>query len=100
MIFRKIEGEALVFCDFFNIIISHILSESFIEISQVVQKLWRISLPILAIFINYHQFSGLGWVKLKPPRKKLPSIVCGNFLVCKSEFTCKVKKTTKTTGVG
>ena len=42
----------------FNIIISHIFSENFIEISQVVQKLWRISLSILDIFINFHQFSG------------------------------------------
>ena len=32
-------GEALVFCDTFDIIISHILPENFIEISQVVQKI-------------------------------------------------------------
>ena len=38
--------------------ISHIFPENIIEIPQVVQKLWRIYLSILAIFINFHQFSG------------------------------------------
>ena len=42
----------------FNIIIRHIFPENFIEIPQVVQKLWRISLSILAIFIDFHQFFG------------------------------------------
>ena len=37
----------------FNIIISHIFPENFIEILQVVQKIWRISLSILAIDISY-----------------------------------------------
>ena len=40
----------------FNIIISHIFPENFTEICQIVQKIWRLSLPILAIFINFHQF--------------------------------------------
>ena len=40
----------------FNIIISHIFPENFIEITQVVQNLWRISLSILAIFINFLDF--------------------------------------------
>ena len=43
----------------FNIIISHIFPENFIEIPQVVQKIWKISLSILAIFIEFHQFFGL-----------------------------------------
>ena len=33
--------------------------ENFTEIPEVVQKLWRISLSILAIFIDFHQFYGL-----------------------------------------
>ena len=41
-----------------NIIISYIFSEYVIEIPQTVQKLSRISLSILAIFIDFHQFSG------------------------------------------
>ena len=43
----------------FNIIISYIFPEYFIEIPHVVQKIWRISLSILANFINFHQFSGI-----------------------------------------
>ena len=43
----------------FNIIISYIFPENFIEIPHVVQKIWRISLSILANFINFHQFSGI-----------------------------------------
>ena len=39
----------------FKIIIRQIFSENFIQIRQVVQKLWRTSLSILAIFI-FHQF--------------------------------------------
>ena len=42
----------------FNVIIRRIFPGNFIEISQVVQKLWRISLSILAIFINFYQFFG------------------------------------------
>ena len=41
----------------FDIIISHIFPENFIEIPQVVQKLLRIFLSILAIFIEFQQFS-------------------------------------------
>ena len=40
----------------FKIIIRYIFSENFIEIPQVVQKLWRISQSILAIFIDFYQF--------------------------------------------
>ena len=36
----------------------------FIEIPQVVQKLWRISMSILAIFIDFHQFSGFFYIFL------------------------------------
>ena len=35
----------------FNIIIGHIFPENSVEIPQVFQKIWRISLSILAIFI-------------------------------------------------
>ena len=42
----------------FSIIIRHIFPEIFIEVSQVVQKIRRISLSILAIFIKFHQFFG------------------------------------------
>ena len=40
----------------FNIIIRHKFPKNFIEIPQFVQKLRRISLSILAIFINFHHF--------------------------------------------
>ena len=40
----------------FNIILSHIFLENFIEILEVVQKIWRISLSILTIFINFLDF--------------------------------------------
>ena len=42
----------------FNIIINHIFPENFLQISQVVQGIWRISLSILAIFIDFHRLSG------------------------------------------
>ena len=45
----------------FNIIISHIIPENFIEIPQVVQKIWILSLTILAIFINFYKFLGFFW---------------------------------------
>ena len=37
----------------FNIIISHIYLENCIEITQVLQKIWRLSLSIVAIFIDF-----------------------------------------------
>ena len=37
----------------FNIIVSHICPENFIEITQVVQNIWRFSSSILTIFINF-----------------------------------------------
>ena len=37
----------------FNIIISHIFPENFIEIAQVVQNICRFSLSILTVFINF-----------------------------------------------
>ena len=40
----------------FNIIINHIFPENFIEIPQVVQKVWRFSPSILTIFINFRIF--------------------------------------------
>ena len=35
-----------------------IFPENFIEVPKVVQKIWKISLSILAIFINFHQIFG------------------------------------------
>ena len=40
----------------FNIIISHVFPENFIDFPHVVQKIWKNSLLILAIFINFPQF--------------------------------------------
>ena len=48
----------------FHIIISHMYPEHFIEITQVVQKLWRMSLSILAIFIDFYRFSGFSDISL------------------------------------
>ena len=45
----------------FDIIISHIFPESFIETPQVVQKIWIISFSILAIFIDFHPSFGIFW---------------------------------------
>ena len=42
----------------FNIILRHIFPEKFIEFPQLVQKLWTISLSILAIFFNVHRSFG------------------------------------------
>ena len=42
----------------FNIILKHIISEIFIEFGQVVQKIWRNSLTILAVLINFPRFFG------------------------------------------
>ena len=52
------ERVKLSFFVVFNISIRRIFPENFIEIPQVVQKLCRISVPILAIFDNFHQFLG------------------------------------------
>ena len=41
-----------------NIITGYNVPENLIEIPQVVQKSRRISLSVLAIFIDFHQFSG------------------------------------------
>ena len=47
----------------FNIIISCIFPEHFIDIPQVVLELWRIFLSISAIFI--HQFLSIFWIFVK-----------------------------------
>ena len=44
---------------FVTFTISQIIPENFIEIPQVTQKIWRLSLTILAIFINFYQFFGV-----------------------------------------
>ena len=40
----------------FNTTISHIYHENFIEIPYIFQKIWRISLSVLAIFIDFLDF--------------------------------------------
>ena len=45
----------------FNVIISHIFSENFIKIPQVVQKLGRNSLPILSIFHRFLSIFRIFW---------------------------------------
>ena len=40
----------------FNVIISRIFPEIFIETPQVVQKIWRLFLLILTVFIDFHWF--------------------------------------------
>ena len=42
----------------FNIIIRHIFPENFIDIPQVIQHISGISLSMLAISIDFHQFFG------------------------------------------
>ena len=42
----------------FHIILKHSFPENFIEFPQVVQKIWRKSLSILAMFINFPQYFG------------------------------------------
>ena len=42
----------------FNAIINNIFLENLMEISQFVQKIWRLSLSILPIFCNFHQVFG------------------------------------------
>ena len=49
---KTVEPCFIVTC---SIIISHIFPQNLIEISQVVQKIQRICLSILAIFISFHQ---------------------------------------------
>ena len=43
----------------FNIILSHIFPENFIEFPRVVQKIWKNSLSMLA---NFRQFSSIFWI--------------------------------------
>ena len=54
LIFWK-EGEAKVFL-WLIIIIRHIFTENFIELPQVVQKIWGFSPSILIIFIDFSDF--------------------------------------------
>ena len=54
-VFSK-EVEALIFLVIFNIIISYIFPENFIEIQQVVQNLSKFSSSILTIFAQFFGF--------------------------------------------
>ena len=59
--FKEVSAKGIVnswFFVTFNIMISHIIPENFIEIPLVVQKIWRLSLTKLASFINFYQFFG------------------------------------------
>ena len=65
--FKNVSAKEIVNSRFFvtfNIILSHIIIENFIEIPQVVQKIWRLSLTILVIFINFYQFFGYFGISL------------------------------------
>ena len=53
------KGGFLVFCDSFNIFISHIFHENFIEIPQLVQKIW------------WHQHMASAIIYLQPTLNKL-----------------------------
>ena len=55
VIFPKIRVKSWFFVTY-NIIISHIFAENFIEMPQVVQKIWRFSPSILTIFIVFFRF--------------------------------------------
>ena len=55
------KGWNLNFFFTFNIILSQIFPEHLIKISQVVQRIWRFFVSLLAIFINFHQFFWLFW---------------------------------------
>ena len=48
----------------FNIIISHTFPENSIEIPEIVQKIWTISLSILAIWIDFNQIFGFFGISL------------------------------------
>ena len=54
-LYRPKRGWNPVFATF-NITISHIFPENFIDIPQAVQKIWKIFLSVLAIFIDARQF--------------------------------------------
>ena len=57
---------------FVNIIITHLFPEMFIQIPQVVQKIWRLSPPILVIFSDFHPIFWICWHF--PVTKKLNDI--------------------------
>ena len=50
------KGWTSTFLWHFNIIVSYIFPENFIEILQVVQKIWRFSSSLSTIFVNYLDF--------------------------------------------
>ena len=52
---RESERETLVFVTF-NIVISHVFHETFIEIPQVVQKICSLVSSMLIVFINFQRF--------------------------------------------
>ena len=51
---REKERERMKFCYFvtFNLIISQVIFENFIAISQIIQKIWRFSLSLLFILMD------------------------------------------------
>ena len=71
-----------VFFVTFSITISRTFPENCIEIPQVVQKIWRLSLSIVAIFIDFHQVSGF---LAFPCTKKLMLSACNRW--CYSTFS-------------
>ena len=61
----------------FNIIISHIFPENFSEISEVVQRIWKLSLSIWTIFINFINF--LDFLQFAVTKKLITSAYNGPF---------------------
>ena len=61
---RNVSSKArakLCFFVTFDIIANHIFPENLIDIPQVVLKIWRHSLSISAIFVNFYQFFMIFW---------------------------------------
>ena len=81
MFFRKIMRPCFFLFSFnFNIIVSHIFPENvIIKIPQVVQKIWRFSPWILALFIYFSNFLTF------PYYKKTNGVTCNRW--CQQFFT-------------
>ena len=79
---RERESVVLIF----KIIKNYIFLETFIEIYQVVQKIWRFSTSVLAIFYNFFDF----WKKAKKNEK---GIIISLFSKNIKKASTKLKRT-------
>ena len=70
----------------FIIIRSQIFRENFIEILLVVQEIWKVSMLILAIFMDFYQYFGFFWHCLVT--KKLMASVYNRW--CQHFFTLNI----------